>query len=181
MLNAFGRGLLSNAIGKSKALKWAINGGLLLLYGAILFIYSYLVWDLDNESKLGIACSIAVVINDLYIYMMFNARIINRISILALIIFCSRFFIMLGGSEYWFYGYMFTYVWLESAIVLGIVEKRLPYNSEIEITQVDKSQLQTKKTKFLDLARVPEFIFCVITIGLIVSTVIADSLDLRGV
>ena len=110
-----------------------INGGLLVIYAAVLFVYSYMVYDLDDKSKLGVVSSIAVVINDIFMYIMYNARIINRISLLALMIFCSRLFIMLGGSDYWLYGYLVIYVWLQCIIALGIVEKRLPYNTELDI------------------------------------------------
>ena len=112
MANAFGRGFQRVAMDKSKCVKLMINGSLFAAYVIVLFVYSYLVWDLDDKSKLGIVSSVAVAINDIYMYMMYNARIINRISLLALIIFCSRLFIMLGGSDYWLYGYLVIYVWL---------------------------------------------------------------------
>ena len=133
MMNAFGRGFQRIAMDNSTAVKLMINGGLLLIYVGVLFLYSWLVYDLDDGSKLGVVSSIAVAINDIYLYMMYNARIINRISLLSLIIFCSRLFIMLGGSDYWLYGYLVIYVWLECIIALGIVEKRLPYNTELNI------------------------------------------------
>jgi len=133
MMNAFGRGFQRIAMDNSTAVKLMINGGLLLIYVGVLFLYSWLVYDLDAGSKLGVVSSIAVAINDIYLYMMYNARIINRISLLSLIIFCSRLFIMLGGSDYWLYGYLVIYVWLECIIALGIVEKRLPYNTELNI------------------------------------------------
>lgn len=121
MMNAFGRGFQRLAMERSQAVKLAINGSLILLYIAILFLYSYLVYDMDDGSKLGLVSSVAVVINDLYMYLMYNARIIKRISLLSLIIFSSRLFIMLGGSDYWLYGYLVIYVWLQCIIALGIV------------------------------------------------------------
>ena len=181
MMNAFGRGFQRVAMDNSRCVKLMINGSLFAAYVIVLFVYSYLVWDLDDKSKLGIVSSVAVAINDIYMYMMYNARIINRISLLALIIFCSRLFIMLGGSDYWLYGYLVIYVWLECIIALGIVEKRLPYNTEKNIASDASNALMIKKTKFLDLARVPEFIFCLITISLVVSIIIATSFEPRGV
>jgi len=133
MMNAFGRGFQRIAMDNSNGVKLMINGGLLVIYAAVLFVYSYMVYDLDDKSKLGVVSSIAVVINDIFMYIMYNARIINRISLLALMIFCSRLFIMLGGSDYWLYGYLVIYVWLQCIIALGIVEKRLPYNTELDI------------------------------------------------
>ena len=133
MLNAFGQGFLTIMMGNSDVFNVLINGGLFVMYTSVLFAYSYLVFDKDNGSKLGLYCSIAVAINDIYIYMMYNARIINRISLLSLIIFSSRLFIMLGGSDYWLYGYLVIYVWLECIIALGIVEKRLPFDNEMNI------------------------------------------------
>ena len=133
MMNAFGRGFQRIAMDNSNAVKVLINGGLFVIYVSVLFAFSYLVYDRDGGSKLGLYASVAVTINDIYMYMMYNARIINRISLLSLIIFSSRLFIMLGGSDYWLYGYLVIYVWLECIIALGIVEKRLPFNTEMNI------------------------------------------------
>ena len=180
MLNAFGRGFQRLAMDRSKCIQLTINGTLLVLYCVVLFVYSYLVYDKDDGSKLGVVSACAVVINDGYMYLMYNARIIDRISVLSLIIFCSRLFIMLGGSDYWLYGYLVIYIWLECVIALGIVERRLPYNTEININAVD-NPLMIKKTTFTDLSKVPEFIFCVITISLIVSIVIASAFEPKGV
>ena len=180
MLNAFGRGFQRLAMDKSRCVQLTINGTLLVLYCVILFIYSYLVYDKDDGSKLGVVSTCAVVINDIYMYLMYNARIIDRISLLSLIIFSSRLFIMLGGSDYWLYGYLVIYVWLECVIALGIVERRLPYNTEINISAVD-NPLMIKKTTFTDLAKVPEFIFMIITVSLIVSIVIASAFEPKGV
>lgn len=41
--------------------------------------------------------------------------------------------------------------------------------------------MMVKKTKFLDLARVPEFIFCIITISLVISIVVASAFEPKGV
>lgn len=97
MLNAFGRGFQKIAMDKSLGVRIAINGTMVMLYVIILLVYSWLDYDRNDRSKLAFVCSIAVFVNDIYVYIMYNARIIKRVSILALILFCSRFFIMLGG------------------------------------------------------------------------------------
>lgn len=157
-----------------------VNVVFTLIYLAILAVYSYIVYDFDHGSKLGLVSSIAVVINDLYVYLMYNARIINRISIISLIMFSSRVFICLGGSDYWVYGYLVIFVWLQCIIALGIVEKRLPYNSEL-VTQPADNPLGTKKTHFVNLAHVPEFIFLIIVVGLVGSIVVATAVEPKGV
>lgn len=68
MMNAFGRGFQRIAMDNSDYVKFMINGGLFVIYLVVLFLYSYLVWDLDSGSKLGIVSSIAVAINDIYMY-----------------------------------------------------------------------------------------------------------------
>jgi len=178
MLNAFGAGFQSLNVHSSIKCKLLVHFLLFFLYAGILAAYSYIVYDFDDRSKLGIVSSVAVVINDIYVYLMYNARIINRIAVLSLIMFCSRLFIMLGGANYWVYGYLVIYIWLELIIVLGIVRRRLPFNSQIEMTS---ENAPVKKTKFLDLARVPEFIFLVITVSIIVSIVVAETVNPRGV
>ena len=156
-----------------------VNIGLLVLYLGILAVYSYIDYDFNHGSKLGLVSSMAVVINDIYVYLMYNARIISRIYVLSLIMFCSRIFIMIGGADYWVYGYLFIYVWLGCIIALGIVKKRLPLNSEL--LTMSENAIAAKKTKFLDLARVPEFIFMVITISLVCSIVVATAVKPKGV
>jgi hypothetical protein len=179
MLNAFGAGFQSLNVKGSRGCQIGTHLFLFMLYFGYLGIYSYCVYDLDDRSKLGIVSSCAVIINDLYVYLMYNARIINRIAVLTLIMFASRLFIMLGGADYWVYGYLVIYIWLQLIIALGIVKKRLPFNNESDLR--DQSTLSVKKTKFLDLARVPEFIFLIITVSIIVSIAIAESVNPRGV
>lgn len=173
MLNAFGAGFQSLTLARSRCCSNSLHLTLAFIYLGILGVYSYLVYDFDNGSKLGIVSSVAVMINDLYVILMYNARIINRISILTLIIFCSRLFILLGGSHYWIYGYLVIYVWLQSIIALGIVRKRLPFNNQID----NNENKSVKKTHFMDLARVPEFIFILITVSICVSIAVAESVS----
>lgn len=180
MLNAFGRGFQRLAMDRSALVKMGINGGLTLVYLTILFVYSYMVYTKGDGSKLGIVSSVAVLINDIYLYLMYNARIINRISVLALVIFCSRLFIMLGGPDYWLYGYIVIFVWLECIIALGIVQKRLPYNHELNVGAMTNPNA-LRKVAFVDLARVPEFIFFIIIISLVCSIVVATSFEPKGV
>ena len=180
MMSAFGKSYSSVAKEGSKGIRMIINVTIFLVYCTILFAYAYLVYDMDEGSKLGIVVTVAVFVNDINLYIMYNARIIRRISVLALIIFCSRLFILLGGSDYWVYGYLVTYVWLECIIALGIVEKRLPFDSEMDINAVDNPTL-LKKTKYLDLARVPEFIFLFITLCFVGTIVLASNIEPKGV
>ena len=165
---------------KSICVRLSINGTLFMIYIITLIVYSWIDYDRNDRSKLALISATAVVVNDIYVYLMYNARIIERVSVLALLIFCSRFFIMLGGEDYWVYGYLVIFIWLECLISLGIVERRLPYNTDMDINKVDSAAL-IKKTKFTDLARVPEFIFVLIAVSLVISIVIADSLKPQGV
>ena len=138
------------------------------------------MYELDQGSKLGVVFLFVIVINDFNLYVMYNARTIERISVISMIIFCSRLFILLGGSDYWVYGYLTTYIWLACIIVLGIVEKHLPFNTEIDINSVD-SPLLIKKMKTMDLARVPEFILLFITICFVGTIVFISNIDPKGV
>ena len=86
---------------------------------------------------------------------------------------------MLGGENYWIYGYLVIFVWLECTIAIGIVRKRLPFNSEVGLMQQD--ELPVKKARFLDLARVPEFIFILILVSICASIAVAESVNPKGV
>lgn len=63
--------------------------------------------------------------------------------------------------------------------MLGIVRKRLPFADQIDHDTRERNSL--KKTKFLDLARVPEFIFIIITVSIICSIAVAESVNPQGV
>ena len=63
--------------------------------------------------------------------------------------------------------------------MLGIVRKRLPFADQIDHDTRERNSL--KKTKFLDLARVPEFIFIIITVSIICSIAVAESVNPLGV
>ena len=177
MLNAFGAGFQELTLASSRCYTLSVHLILAAIYFGILAVYSYLVYNFDNGSKLGIVSSVAVITNDLYVILMYNARIINHISILSLIIFCSRLFILLGGAHFWIYGYLVIFVWLQSIIALGIVRRRLPLNSEID----NNENVSLKKTHFLDMARIPEFIFILITVSICISIAVAESVNPKGV
>lgn len=148
MMNAFGRGFATLVFNRTPIIRLVINIILFLLYAGILCLFSWFVFKRDNDSKLGLVSSIAVVINDLYMYMMYNGRIINRISVLSLMVFASRAFIMLGGSDNWYYGYLVIFVWLECVIATGIVARRFPLQTELDSENANSSVSQIKKTKF---------------------------------
>ena len=63
--------------------------------------------------------------------------------------------------------------------MLGIVRKRLPFADQIDHDTRERNSL--KKTKFLDLARVPEFIFIIITVSIFCSIAVAESVNPQGV
>lgn len=181
MMNAFGRGFQRMAMDRSVAVKYAVNGLLLAVHVGCLAIYSYLVYYFDNNSKLGIIVSLAVFVNDMYFYLMFNARIITKISFLTFMIFCSRLFIFIGGKDLWVYGYLAMYIWTECMIALNIVERRLPLNTEVKVDSSSDSPFSLKKVKFVDLARIPEFLFLLITISVVVTVIVVSLYDYDGV
>ena len=76
MMNAFGQGFQRMAMDQSPMIRKIVNIGLLLLYFSIFAIYSYIDYDFNHGSKLGLVCSFAVVINDIQVYFMYNSRII---------------------------------------------------------------------------------------------------------
>jgi hypothetical protein len=181
MMNAFGRGFQRMAMDRSIAIRYVVNACLLGVHAGCLAVYSYLVFYYDNNSKLGIIVSLAVFVNDMYFYLMFNARIITKISLLTLMIFCSRLFIFMGGKDYWVYGYLAMYIWTECMIALNIVRKRLPFNTEVDVNSTSDLPFSIKKVNFVDLARMPEFLFILITLSVVVTVIVVTLYDYDGV
>lgn len=183
MMNVLGRGLQRIAMDNSLDLKYLINGIFLFLYLGSLTLYAIMVHHKGEGSNMGILCAILVVINDGYMYLMYNARIIKRISLLALITFGSRFFLIVGEEKYWIFGNLAVYVCLECIITLGIVQRRLPYSGEVDTNKasnVDPLKAGKKGNQTLDLARVPEFVFLVLTVVMAMTTEITRSMEIKG-
>lgn len=47
-----------------------------MLYIIILVVYAWIDYDRNDRSKLALISATAVAVNDIYVYLMYNARII---------------------------------------------------------------------------------------------------------
>ena len=113
------------------------------------------------------ATSICVLICDLYLWLLYNARIVGRLSIMTLIGLVSRVFVFVGGAESWLLGYILYYVIFSTLLVYLIVKKFFPYTSHSEMNNALESTYMT--TKWVNIASYPEFILLVSTIGLVLT------------
>jgi hypothetical protein len=178
MMQAFGGGFQASFKNSSKKARNCTNLMLLILYCGSFFGYAYsdLVWD---DSKLGLATAITIACCDAYLWLLFKASFVKRLSGLTSIAAASRILVFGGGKSFWIYGYMIYYM-LFSVVLMGyIVRKRFPYATAITQDSIlDDSRL---RMTFHDVAALPEFILLVSTVGLILTVSFVAAAEPEGV
>jgi len=100
---------------------------------------------------------------DIFVAFIFQARVLERVSVLCLFIFGSRFLVFLGGEQYWIYGYLAMYLIIGFILSLKIASKMFPFQ---ETATVDFKTLKPKEKLYIDVSRKPEFILLIMTICL---------------
>jgi hypothetical protein len=139
---------------------------LLVLYFATFCGYSYSDYHWD-ASKLGLATSITIACCDCYLWLLFKASFVKRLSGLTTVAAMSRILIFGGGKAFWIYGYMLYYMLFAIVLMRYIAKQRFPYATSISQDSIlDESRL---KMSFRDVAAFPEFILLASTVGLILT------------
>ena len=98
-----------------------------MLYFALLFVYGFLEYHFEEKSKLGVMAAATVFACDIFVAFIFQARIMERVSVLCLFIFASRFLIFLGGELYWIYGYLLMYLIIGFILSMKIATRMFPF------------------------------------------------------
>ena len=80
-----------------------------------------------NESLQGLITSIVIIILDLFIFMMYAAKVSREAALITFFFFFSRIFIFSFGRSYWLFGFMIVYIVLGAFCTHAIAEKRFPF------------------------------------------------------
>jgi len=177
MLQAFGGGFQRKFNAAPLAVKRGINIGLAVLYFVMLVVYAWTVHYFDEGSKMGIVTALTVLIQDFYLFLLFNSRLIGRPSFLAMIVFASRILVYGGGATYWIYGYMINFMWLSFYLSWRVAQIRFPFSAQLKYQVLPSF----KQKIFVDIARFPEFILILITVGLICTIAVVEAFQPEGV
>jgi hypothetical protein len=105
---------------------------------AILIIYSYVIyWKMDN-SRLGFVTMIAVLLTDVFVYLVWNSGVTQSYTVLCLSCMLNRLMLFVFGGNYWIYGYMVLYLIYGVILSWVITKKRFPFEDAYNDMNIDK-------------------------------------------
>lgn len=158
--SAFGGGIQQKFNNLSLFTRRSVNIFLWCCATAILIIYSYVIKNEMNDSKLGFVIMIVILITDIFTYLFYNSKILKTSTPLTLIFFLNRILMYTFGGEYWLYGWMLLYLIYGVILSISIAEKRFPFENAFAELNLDQI---SRVTSSVDVSRVPEFLAAVIT------------------
>ena len=163
MLDAFGQGIQGRFQMKSACFRRFVNWSLGFVYLLLLILYAVLVYIFEDRSKLGAMAAVAVVACDIFVALIFQARVLDHTSVLILFIFVSRVLVFFGGEFYWIYGYLVMYMIIGGVLTYKIAQQFFPFAS---VDPIDFSDLKPKTKAYVNIAKKPSFILLAMTVCL---------------
>lgn len=142
-------------------------------------LYSIIDFKQNDRSKLGIVTSVSVFFCDVFVLIMFNARIIKMPAFLSFLVFASRILIFTSGIDRWMYGYMIAYMMVSIVISHEIIAKHFPYMLDFETTDFVKLKKATHQKN--NLAKFPEALLIFISILLVTTVALTTAFAPKGV
>jgi len=82
---------------------WAFATGILIVYSFVIY------WYMDY-SRLGFVTMIAVLLTDVFVYLIWNSEIVKSPTVLCFSAMLNRVLLYVFGGNYWIYGYMVLYL-----------------------------------------------------------------------
>lgn len=73
-----------------------------------------------EESKLGFVTMVAILVTDIILYLIYNSRIVETATPLALTLFLNRLLLFVFGGDWWIYGYMVLYMFYATTLSVVI-------------------------------------------------------------
>lgn len=110
---------------------------LFVLYAGLFVGYSVIDYH-RNDSAQGIITSIVIMILDLFILMMYAAKVSREPALIVLFFFFSRICIFCFGQDYWLFGFMIVYIVLGVNCSHNIAEKRFPFSVNFKTVDLSK-------------------------------------------
>lgn len=81
---------------------------------------------------------IAVILTDIFLYLIYNSKIINTSAPLGIVLLLNRLLLFVFGGDWWIYGYMLLYIFYGVILSTIIAEKRFPFESSFDDLNLDK-------------------------------------------
>lgn len=145
---------------------------------AILIVYSYVIhWYMDR-SRLGFVTMIAVLLTDLFIYLIWNSGITKSPTVLCFSALLNRLLLYCFGGNYWIYGYLVLYIIYGVILSWVITSRKFPFESAYSDMNIDKVE---RNTNHVDVSRAPEFLLLFITAIYVILFVVLYVTEPRGV
>jgi len=72
---------------------------------------------------------VAVLITDIFVYLIWNSKIVDSPTIICMSAFLNRLFLYVFGGNYWIYGYICLYLLYGAILSHVITKKRFPFES----------------------------------------------------
>ena len=158
--SVFGGGLQFRYSQLSKAWQRTISMFLWCCATAILVVYSYVIkWNMGGSS-LGFVVMVTVLVTDVILYAIYNSKIVETATPLAIILFLNRLLLFVFGGDYWIYGYLALYIIYSVMLSIVITKRRFPFENAFSNMSLDNISGQKSS---LDVSKVPEFLMAVIT------------------
>lgn len=145
---------------------------------AILIVYSYVIyWEMDG-SRLGFVTMIAILITDVFVYLIFNSKITESPTTLCFSGMLNRLLLFVFGGNYWIYGYMLLYLIYGCILSYVITKKRFPFEDAYHNVNLDHIH---RRVHSKDVSKMPEFLLIFITTAYVILFVVLYVTEPRGV
>jgi fatty acid desaturase len=131
-----------------------------------------------EESRLGFVTMIAVLLTDVFIYLIYNSQITKTSTLICLAALLNRLLLYCFGGNYWIYGYMVLYLIYGAILSYVITEKRFPFENAFDNINLNNIHQRSASS---DISKAPEFLLVFITTIYVILFVILYVTEPRGV
>jgi len=144
----------------------------------VLVIYSYVIYWKFSYSWLGFITMIAVLLTDVFVFFLWNSKIVTSVTLICVAILANRLLLYVFGGNYWIYGYMVMYLAYGAIFSVLIMRKRFPF--EDVYANIHLSTLNKRRVKS-DISKAPEFLLAFLTSLLVILFIVLLLVQPTGV
>ena len=163
--------------------------GLLVMAFLSLVAYSALLLFFDNENKLGIIITVAIICMDVFNFALYNSNMVDTPGEIIFLFMINRVLMIFLGQDYWIYGFMILYILYAVTFVILIARFNFPYEGDITPKELKLNDIQQQnkltQSTLISLAkkggRSPKLLLLVITIFYIALLFIIRTVKIDGV
>lgn len=131
-----------------------------------------------DGSRLGFVGMIAILITDVFVYLIFNSKITDSPTTLCVSGMLNRLLLFVFGGNYWIYGYMLLYLIYGCILSWVITKKRFPFEDAYHNVNLNSIH---RRIHSKDISKMPEFLLAFITTAYVILFVVLYVTEPRGV